>query len=74
MVYDQKTKQKRYMSPFDQFLAQQHELFQKESTEGGRMHDEENSVTMTTTASTLFEQKLSPAPLTLTLEANPSSS
>lgn len=31
VVYDKKTKQKRYMSPFDQFLSEQQELFKKES-------------------------------------------
>ena len=55
LIFDQSTKQKRYLSPFEQFLAEQQELFKKDET---RQHDEENSVTMTTTASTQFEQKI----------------
>ncbi len=55
LIFDQSTKQKRYLSPFEQFLAEQQELFKKDET---RQHDEENSVTMTTTASTQFDQKI----------------
>ena len=50
VVYDQQTKQRRFMSPFDQFLAEQQELFKKNDAE----NDEQNSVTLTTTASTNF--------------------
>lgn len=57
MVYDQQTKQKRYLSPFEQFLAEQKELFQKTTAGEQRMADEENSVTLTTTASTNFDSK-----------------
>lgn len=42
------------MSPFEQFLAEQQELFKKDEA---RMNDEQNSVTLTTTASTQFEVK-----------------
>ena len=42
------------MSPFEQFLAQQQELFKKDET---RQNDEQNSVTLTTTASTNFDSK-----------------
>lgn len=42
------------MSPFEQFLAEQQELFKKDEM---RQHDEQNSVTLTTTASTNFDSK-----------------
>ena len=44
------------MSPFEQFLAEQQELFKKD---GLRQNDEQNSVTLTTTASTQFDAKTS---------------
>lgn len=54
VIYDHTTKQKRFMSPFEQFIAEQQELFKKDET---RLNDEQNSVTMTTTASTNFDSK-----------------
>lgn len=54
VVFDQQTKQRRFMSPFEQFLAEQQELFKKDEM---RQNDEQNSVTLTTTASTNFDSK-----------------
>jgi len=54
VIFDQATKQRRFMSPFEQFLAEQQELFKKDEL---RQNDEQNSVTLTTTASTTFEAK-----------------
>lgn len=54
VIYDHTTKQKRFMSPFEQFIAEQQELFKRDET---RLNDEQNSVTMTTTASTNFDSK-----------------
>ena len=54
VVYDQATKQRRFMSPFEQFLSEQQELFKKNDTLD---RDEQNSVTVTTTASTQFDSK-----------------
>ena len=51
MIYDHTTKQRRYMSPFEQFIAEQEGLFKKDEL---RQHDEQNSVSLTTTASTNF--------------------
>lgn len=44
------------MSPFEQFISEQQDLFQKQ-TMNDRLDDEQNSVTMTTTASTNFDSK-----------------
>jgi uncharacterized glyoxalase superfamily protein PhnB len=54
VIFDHTTKQRRFMSPFEQFLAEQQELFKKDDM---RQNDEQNSVTLTTTASTTFEAK-----------------
>ena len=54
VMFDHTTKQRRFMSPFEQFLAEQQELFKKDEL---RQNDEQNSVTLTTTASTTFEAK-----------------
>ena len=64
VIFDQATKQRRYLSPFDQFLAEQQELFKKDEL---RQNDEQNSVTLTTTASTQFDSKtVVNNPITLT--------
>lgn len=49
VIYDHTTKQRRFMSPFEQFIAEQEGLFKKDEL---RQNDEQNSVTLTTTAST----------------------
>eukprot|EP00347_Sterkiella_histriomuscorum_P003581 403363737 len=54
VIYDHQTKQRRFMSPFEQFIAEQEGLFKKDEL---RQNDEQNSATLTTTASTQFDSK-----------------
>ena len=46
------------MSPFEQFITEQQDLFQKQ-TINERLDDEENSVTLKTSASTNFDTLVS---------------
>ena len=54
IAFDHNSQTRRFMTPFEQFLSEQQELFKK----GAVQDDEQASVTMTTNASTHFEGKI----------------
>ncbi len=60
VMYDKRTKTKRYVSPFEQFLNQQQDLFKKGNAQTtDSLPDEQASVTLTTIASTQFDNRTS---------------
>ncbi len=52
IVFDKQTNQRRYLSPFEQYIAEQNELFKLNNNQMERMGHDEKSETLTTTAST----------------------
>jgi hypothetical protein len=55
-MFDDKTKQKRFMSPMEQFLSEQTELFKQ--TGPAIAQEDQASATMDTNASTNFNETL----------------